>query len=47
MKQAELTGVSRRRLLAMGSASAGATLLAGRPAFARANIQKTSFDSVK
>jgi pimeloyl-ACP methyl ester carboxylesterase len=59
MKHTESTGISRRRLLAMASASAGGALLAPRPLFAdrggvapaaanaTANPKSTSFASLK
>jgi pimeloyl-ACP methyl ester carboxylesterase len=59
MKQSEATGISRRRLLTMAGASAGAVLLAQRPLFAeqggdapalantKANTKNTSFGSLK
>ena len=57
MKHPESTGISRRRLLAMASASAGAALLAQRPLFAdpvgdapaaaKASAKNTSFASLK
>ena len=37
MKQPDLTGISRRRLLAMAGLSAGGTLLTGRPLFAQSS----------
>src|SRR5271167_4428823 len=42
MKQAGSIGMSRRRLLAMAGVSAGATLLASRPAFAQSGKTKPS-----
>lgn len=59
MKQIESTGISRRRLLAMAGASAGATLLAQHPLFAEessmvpaavntaADVKHTSFEALK
>jgi hypothetical protein len=45
--ESEVTRLSRRHLLGMGGVWAGATLLAGRSAMARADIQKISFDLLK
>ena len=47
MKQTESTGISRRRLLAMAGASAGASLLGGRPLLAANKINPLAMPAIK